>query len=211
MATEDLTGTNKFVNHLVVTNPVSNDGLINSDEHHRGVKQVIVNCFPNITGPVTSTQGRLNDVPIPNLVYMLFHEVVVPTGWVLYTALNDRVLMLSSTAAGGRTSAGSWSISGMTAAASTTGVSGAAHTHVAPASTTGVSNSNTTFGASGLTSPSPGNMNVPTISHSHSQTAVTTSTGSANHSHTQTAVNVTGSSWRPAYTNVILCYKATVT
>lgn len=61
MALEDLTGTTKYIDSLVVTNP---DGAVDykseGDDHIRGIKNTIKNTFPNITGPVTATQGELN-------------------------------------------------------------------------------------------------------------------------------------------------------
>lgn len=63
MALEDLTGTNKYINALVVTNP---DGAVDpkseGDNHLRGIKNVIKNTFPNIAGQVTPTHIELNYV-----------------------------------------------------------------------------------------------------------------------------------------------------
>jgi len=60
MATEDLTGTDKFVDDLVATNPVSTDSVSDGDEHIRGVKNVLKNTLPNITAAVTATAAQLN-------------------------------------------------------------------------------------------------------------------------------------------------------
>jgi hypothetical protein len=60
MATEDLTGTDKFVDDLVATNPVATDSVSDGDEHIRGVKNVLKNTLPNVTAAVTATAADLN-------------------------------------------------------------------------------------------------------------------------------------------------------
>ena len=60
MGLEDLTGADKFIDDLVNTNPVSGDAPSQGDDHIRGVKNVLGNCFPAITGAVTSTHTELN-------------------------------------------------------------------------------------------------------------------------------------------------------
>lgn len=59
IALEDLTGT-KYIDSLVATNPASGDVKGEGDDHLRGIKNVIANTFPNITGAITSTQAELN-------------------------------------------------------------------------------------------------------------------------------------------------------
>lgn len=67
---EDLTGGSKYIDDLVATNPLSNDAKSEGDDHIRGVKNVLKNTFPNVTGPVTATQTELNytDVTTPGTV-----------------------------------------------------------------------------------------------------------------------------------------------
>ncbi len=61
MALEDLTGASKYINALVATNPVgATDSRRQGDDHIRGVKNVLLNTFANITGAVTATQDELN-------------------------------------------------------------------------------------------------------------------------------------------------------
>lgn len=50
------------ISDLVQTNPVSTDGLGQADDHIRLIKKTIQNTFPNITGPVLSTQAELNKI-----------------------------------------------------------------------------------------------------------------------------------------------------
>lgn len=60
MALEDLTGT-KYLDSLNSSNPVgSTDPVSDVDGHLRGVKNVLLLTFPNLTGAMTCTQGELN-------------------------------------------------------------------------------------------------------------------------------------------------------
>lgn len=63
MALENLTGPNVFISNLVRTNPAVDDPVSQGDDHLRGIKNVTLNSFPNITGAVTLTQAQLNEVP----------------------------------------------------------------------------------------------------------------------------------------------------
>lgn len=49
-----------YLNGLVATNPTSTDGMQQGDDHLRLIKAVLLATFPNLTGPVTSTQTALN-------------------------------------------------------------------------------------------------------------------------------------------------------
>lgn len=61
MALEDLTGLSKYINSLVVTNPPgATDYLSEADDHLRGIKNVIKNTFPSLTGAVTATHVELS-------------------------------------------------------------------------------------------------------------------------------------------------------
>lgn len=56
-----MTGTDKFINAFVNTNPVgATDPKSQGDDHLRGIKNILINTFPNITGAVTATQAQLN-------------------------------------------------------------------------------------------------------------------------------------------------------
>lgn len=62
MSLEDLTGT-KYINSLVATNPDgATDPKSQGDDHIRGIKNVILKTFPNLTGAVTVTQDQLNAI-----------------------------------------------------------------------------------------------------------------------------------------------------
>lgn len=60
MALEDLTGSSKFISNLVASNPAGPDDRREGDDHIRGVKNVLKNSFPAITGAVTVTHTQLN-------------------------------------------------------------------------------------------------------------------------------------------------------
>ncbi|MCS5550600.1 MAG: hypothetical protein NZ811_03675 [Gammaproteobacteria bacterium] len=61
MALENLTGTDKFIDDLTATNPVIADDVSEGDDHIRGIKNVLKNTFPNVTGAVSATQTELNN------------------------------------------------------------------------------------------------------------------------------------------------------
>ena len=61
MSLEDLTGLAKFISDLINTNPVgATDGKDAGDDHIRGIKNVLLNTFPNITGAVTASHTELS-------------------------------------------------------------------------------------------------------------------------------------------------------
>jgi len=51
-----------FLDSLVPANPPISDGVVQGDDHLRGIKLALKNTFPNITGAITATQGDLNAV-----------------------------------------------------------------------------------------------------------------------------------------------------
>jgi len=60
MALENMTGPNAYISAMVQTNPTNTDPEGEGDDHLRGIKNCILNTFPNITGPVLLTQAQLN-------------------------------------------------------------------------------------------------------------------------------------------------------
>lgn len=59
MALEDLTG-NKYIDDLVATNPVgATDPRSEGDDHIRGVKNVLLKTFPDISEPFRTNKGAL--------------------------------------------------------------------------------------------------------------------------------------------------------
>jgi len=100
MALEDLTGATKYLDDLVETNPVSTP---TADErkfgagHIRGIKNVIKNTFPNITGAVLLTPAEFNllvgktSVPggFPSGTIMAFYQAAAPTNWTQDTTTSN--------------------------------------------------------------------------------------------------------------------------
>ena len=61
MSLEDLTGISTYLDALVETNPVgATDSKAQGDDHIRGIKNVLKNTFPSLTGAVTATAAELN-------------------------------------------------------------------------------------------------------------------------------------------------------
>ena len=60
MALESLTGPSVYINSLVNTNPTATDNKSEGDDHLRGIKNVILNTFPNINAAVNLTDEQLN-------------------------------------------------------------------------------------------------------------------------------------------------------
>lgn len=49
-----------YISDLIATNPTGSDPASSSDDHHRLVKKVLRQTFPNINGPVNVTPSELN-------------------------------------------------------------------------------------------------------------------------------------------------------
>jgi len=60
MALEDLTGGAKFIDAFTLTWPEDADPRSDGNNHIFGIKNVLNNCFPAVTGQVTSTHTELN-------------------------------------------------------------------------------------------------------------------------------------------------------
>jgi microcystin-dependent protein len=51
-----------YLDSLVPANPTVSDGVVNGDDHIRGMKLALKNTFPNISGAITATQADLSAV-----------------------------------------------------------------------------------------------------------------------------------------------------
>lgn len=61
MALEDLNGPSKFINALNALNPDgATDTLDEADDHMRGIKNVLLNSFPNVAAAITFTAAEAN-------------------------------------------------------------------------------------------------------------------------------------------------------
>lgn len=78
-----------YINQLVTANPQATDTVAQADDHIRLIKSTLKATFPNITGPVTVTQGQLNS-PIPTGIIAMWSGAIssIPTGWVLCDGTN---------------------------------------------------------------------------------------------------------------------------
>lgn len=78
-----------YINDLNASNPLSTDAVSQADDHLRLIKQVLKNTFPNLTGPVTSTQATLN-APVPSGFIGMWSGSIsaIPSGWFLCNGLN---------------------------------------------------------------------------------------------------------------------------
>lgn len=149
----------------------------------------------------------------PSGTKMLFYQAAAPSGWTQDTTVNDKVLRVVSSAGGG--SGGSWTISGISVDNHTLTESEIpAHTHTASTNSTG-SHSHTVKSDQGS---SNGTVLTTTSDYVMSSTASGFINSAGAHSHTVTVNNTggggghnhgltIGSSWRPAYINVIACSK----
>lgn len=74
-----------YISDLNVSNPPGSDPVGQADDHLRLLKSVIKSTFPNITGPVSSTQAQLNYGPVPTGGIIMWSGSVasIPTGWAL--------------------------------------------------------------------------------------------------------------------------------
>lgn len=60
MALENLTGPDVFITNLVQANPTVTDPVSQGDDHLRGIKNVLLNSFPNINAPLTVSSADIN-------------------------------------------------------------------------------------------------------------------------------------------------------
>lgn len=74
-----------YISDLNVSNPPGSDPVGQADDHIRLLKSALKSTFPNITGPVTSTQTQLNLGVIPTGCILMWSgsTTAVPTGYAL--------------------------------------------------------------------------------------------------------------------------------
>lgn len=78
-----------YISGLNSSNPLSTDVVSQADDHLRLIKQVLLNTFPNLSGPVTATQAQLN-MPVPSGFIGMWSGSVaaIPSGWLLCDGTN---------------------------------------------------------------------------------------------------------------------------
>lgn len=82
MALEGIEGPTDYIDSLVRTNPEQADPKSEGDNHIRGVKNTILNTFPNVTGPVSLTAEALNGTYMPGEIRM-YGATSIPSGWLV--------------------------------------------------------------------------------------------------------------------------------
>jgi microcystin-dependent protein len=189
----------QYISGLDAGNPSSTDSLAQADDHIRLIKSVLKTTFPNINGPVSTTDEQLSS-PIPVGLIAMWSGVSVPSGWALCNGLNgtpnlsDRFIVaagstypqnttggsLTSSAGGGHThteaSAGGHNHTGVTGGTALTTSQMPSHTHTWSGTSTSEDN-NYTAGSNWLREGSTVNNAAFTVT--------TTATGEgATHNHT---------------------------
>jgi hypothetical protein len=84
MSLEDLTGPDKFISALDRNNPAPNDPLNEGNFHISGMKNVLLNQFPNLNAAVTLTDEQLN-----NLAYAILRGNSAPVAALLIGASEE--------------------------------------------------------------------------------------------------------------------------
>ena len=84
-----------FIDGLVPSNPTSTDSVSQADDHLRLIKAALKNTFPNLTGPVNTTQAQLNQLTTPliqipvGFIGMWSGAInAIPSGWALCNGSN---------------------------------------------------------------------------------------------------------------------------
>lgn len=75
-----------YIHQLEPAYPASTDQLAQADEHLRLIKATLQATFPNINGPVTTTEEQLNApfvMPIGSVIAWYGSSSAVPVGWAL--------------------------------------------------------------------------------------------------------------------------------
>ncbi len=74
-----------YLSDLNISNPPGSDPVGQADDHIRLLKSVLKATFPNVTGPVNSTQAQLNYGVVPTGAIIMWSGATtsIPTGWAL--------------------------------------------------------------------------------------------------------------------------------
>jgi hypothetical protein len=89
MALEDLTGSGKYIDDLVSSNPAAGDNVSEGDDHIRGLKNVLKLSFPAITGAVTPTHTELNYVDGVTSAIQTQLNAITANNWVVTARITD--------------------------------------------------------------------------------------------------------------------------
>ena len=77
--------TASYLSDLNISNPPGSDPVGQADDHIRLLKSVLKSTFPNLTGPVTSTQLQINYGVVPTGAIIMWSGATtsIPSGWAL--------------------------------------------------------------------------------------------------------------------------------
>lgn len=207
-----------YISDLDASNPDGTDNANMGDDHIRGIKNVLVTTFPNISGVVTATHTELSFVsgvtsaiqtqfsaldtritslesslPAPSGTKLVFYQASPPTGWTQDTANNDYMMRVVSTSGGGTGGSDSPILNNKVAS----------HTHPVTGSTDtdGTHNHPIEWASSSSTTHLDASAGY---AYSGSQPA----TGAHSHSFTTTtSANTGAANWTPKYLDVIVASK----
>jgi hypothetical protein len=205
MALEDLTGTSKFIDDFINTNPAGTDPKNQGDDHIRGIKNVLLNTFPNIDAAVTSNPTELNLLDGRSLAgsgnvidnfatgtLLIFPQAAAPTGYTQNVTYTNHMLRVVDTAGGATGGTDSPILNDKVPSHNHTftTASGGTHTH-------------TVNGGNGATSDTG---SITFRSQTTNETRTSNSAGAHTHTGTTNA-NGSASSWTPKYIDTIVCSK----
>jgi hypothetical protein len=92
-----------YINSLIPDWPTGSDFPSDGDDHIRGIKNVLKQTFPKLTGPITLTQDEINSgskLLEPGTV-CLFYQNKAPTGWQrVNPSVGNRMIIITSGGAG---------------------------------------------------------------------------------------------------------------
>jgi hypothetical protein len=104
MPLETITGPDAYVDDLNSDWPLGPDDASGGDNHLRGIKNVLLNTFPNVSGPITRTHTQLSVGSVPSGSRMVFWQAAAPIGWTRLVGIVDTWMLrvvASNTAGGG--------------------------------------------------------------------------------------------------------------
>lgn len=223
MPREDLTG-NKYIDDLNEAWPLGTDLPDAGDDHIRGIKNVLVKSFPNVSGPMTLNQDQINQGSVPVGSVLPFYNTNAPVGWsrVSPSGTNDYMArIIGSNASGGVTGGTQSPIANDAVPSHTHVVSGNTANSNAPHNHPGASGSagSHAHGITGMTISGAGSLSctggcwgTPTQNNTASAGAhthtITVGTASAPHVHSLSITslsNAGATTRRPRYVNLLLC------
>jgi hypothetical protein len=107
MPLETITGPDAYVDDLNPDWPLGPDDASGGDNHIRGIKNVLLNTLPNVSGPITRTHTQLSVGSVPSGSILPFYNATAPTGWTRTVGIdNTFMLRVVATASAGGGSGG---------------------------------------------------------------------------------------------------------